>query len=237
MIYKTIMIFIFSLIIFFGKNVSAVNCEDIRPMIADDDVQFEGNISGKVDGLFKKLIGVEADVNGKYRRIREALSGSVPSSDKVKMLMWERILYLQCQVIDESGLNGREKITEFGKLFSLVGQPPPDIIDEVKKLPRPVTIKDIEITDRVQKLAEVKPGDEIRLQGHFSCGFILEFVDDTGMLNYQRITWTDRLDHEKEPVDFLAPNKKGNGPMFITIKRLTKRSGCHGTMRIISTGI
>jgi hypothetical protein len=74
--------------------------------------------------LFAKLASVGTKVEGTYAEVTKNVLKEFPNADK--LYMWERVLFLQCQVInDAKDLTGKEKLQNVGDLYQKFNSPPP----------------------------------------------------------------------------------------------------------------
>lgn len=115
------------ILLFISNTVLAIDCSVLKPAPPTDiDETFSGSISGEVDGLFAKIAGVKADVNGTYRKVVKVVIDKFPESDRLKQYMWERVLYLQCEVLDTADdISTKEKLNLVSSLYSKFGSPAP----------------------------------------------------------------------------------------------------------------
>jgi hypothetical protein len=104
----------------------AVDCSPLKPIPPQNtDTTFTGKLDASVGGVFAKIAKIGANVEGTYKDVAKDVLPEFPSADK--LYMWERVLFLQCQLIAESTtLTDREKIQLVGELYVKTGGTPPD---------------------------------------------------------------------------------------------------------------
>jgi hypothetical protein len=105
---------------------AALDCSPLAPLPPKDtNVTFNGKIDAAVDGLFAKLASVGAKVEGRYEEVSKTVLKEFPNADKV--YMWERVIFLQCQIISESNdISGQEKLKSVTELYQKFQSPPPE---------------------------------------------------------------------------------------------------------------
>lgn len=105
-------------------SVLALDCKPLEPRGGEQsDTRFEGRVEGAVDGLFAKIAGVNLDIEGAYRDIQQDVLKEYPDADR--LYIWERLIYLQCQLLNESGLTNQAKIEQFNTLMDKLVTGPP----------------------------------------------------------------------------------------------------------------
>ena len=78
----------------------AVDCSEVRPATPQNtDVSLTGKLEARVDGLFKKLVSPQAEIEGSYRKVATDLLPEFPNADRV--FVWQQVLFLQCQLLNE----------------------------------------------------------------------------------------------------------------------------------------
>jgi hypothetical protein len=106
---------------------ASFDCTALRPEPPKNtDVTYTGKLNGKFDGLFKKLASIGADLEGTYRDISSNVLKDFP--DASKLYMWERLLYLQCQLMAQStSLSDGDKQRTLNALFQQLNAPPASV--------------------------------------------------------------------------------------------------------------
>ncbi len=109
-----------------GTSASALDCAPLKPTPPQNtDTTFIGKLDASVGGVFAKIAKLGANVEGTYKDVVNNIMPEFPNADR--LYMWERVLFLQCQLIAESTtLTDKEKIQFVGKLYLKTGSPPPD---------------------------------------------------------------------------------------------------------------
>jgi hypothetical protein len=104
----------------------AIDCTDLKPTPPQNqNTEFTGKVDGAVDGLFAKLVNAKADVAGTYKSVATSVLQTFPNASSV--YMWERVLFLQCQLIANApDISSREKLAIVGDLYVKFKAPPPD---------------------------------------------------------------------------------------------------------------
>ncbi|MER9163625.1 hypothetical protein [Mesorhizobium sp. M0715] len=108
-------------------NVSpalALDCTGLTPQPPKDTTQsFTGKLDASVDGLFAKLASVGTKVEGTYVEVAKNVLVNFPEADK--LYMWERVLFLQCQLIgDANDLSSKEKLQMVTDLYPKIDSVP-----------------------------------------------------------------------------------------------------------------
>jgi hypothetical protein len=107
--------FLFTLLV---QNVIALDCSPLVPRGgADQETTFEGKLAGKINGLFSKLAGVDVDLEGLYSKVSTDVLKEYPNANH--LYIWERLIYLQCELLDKSKLKDEMKFQHFNKLFEM----------------------------------------------------------------------------------------------------------------------
>jgi hypothetical protein len=106
----------------------AFDCSALKPQPPKDTSDaFTGKVDAAVDGLFAKLASVGAKVEGTYVDVSKNVLGRFPNADK--LYMWERVLYLQCQLISEAkDMTSEAKLQQVNELYPKFGSPPSQTI-------------------------------------------------------------------------------------------------------------
>ena len=104
----------------------ALDCSPLKPTPPQNtDTNFTGKLDASVGGVFAKIAKIGANVEGTYRDVVNNVLPSLPSADK--LYMWERVLFLQCQLIAEStSIQDKDKIQLVGNLYGKFGSAPPE---------------------------------------------------------------------------------------------------------------
>jgi hypothetical protein len=115
-------------LLFFGALGSslpsyALDCKSLDPTTASITEQtFQGKLNGKIDGLFRKFVGADATAEGTYRQIQTDVLKDYPGASRT--FIWERFIYLQCQILDSSGESDDRKQRDFLDLITKYENPP-----------------------------------------------------------------------------------------------------------------
>src|SRR5262249_48336731 len=90
----------------------AMNCGPLEPKGGSNvDQSFQGKLNGKIDGLFARLAGAQANVEGAYREVRTDVLKEYPNASQ--SFIWERLIYLQCELLSSSNAKDAEKDVQF----------------------------------------------------------------------------------------------------------------------------
>lgn len=110
----------------FPIQVLALDCKPLEPA-ADDTVsrEFQGKIDGEVSGLMSRLGGVNAQIDGAYKEITRAPDLSALSRGE-QLYIWEKLIFLKCELLSESRMSDTEKSREFNDLFEMMTIGPVD---------------------------------------------------------------------------------------------------------------
>jgi hypothetical protein len=103
----------------------AFDCSPLRPQPPKDSTQnFTGKLDASVDGLFAKLATVGTKVEGTYTEVANNVLMQFPNADK--LYMWERVLFLQCGLLNEAkDMTSKDKLQQVGELYLKFDSPPP----------------------------------------------------------------------------------------------------------------
>lgn len=106
-----------ALYFFFASQAIALDCKPLEPS-ADDTVsrEFQGRVEGEVSGLMSRLGGVNAEIDGAYKEIIRAPDLSTLSRGE-QLYIWEKLIFLKCELLSESRLSDAEKSSEFDSLL------------------------------------------------------------------------------------------------------------------------
>jgi len=110
----------------FAGTAYAVDCNDLKPIPpTDQDKALTVKIDGEINGLLSKIAGGKINSEGSYRNIASNVLPKFPDANK--LYMWERVLYIQCQLVaDSTDISNKDKIKIVGALYNKFGsQPPP----------------------------------------------------------------------------------------------------------------
>jgi len=103
----------------------AFDCRPLEPRGGlSSDASFQGKIKGQIDGVFAKLAGASADVEGAYRQIISDVLKDYPDASRI--YIWERIIYLQCGLLNESKADDKTKNEQLDKLIQKFMSGPPN---------------------------------------------------------------------------------------------------------------
>jgi hypothetical protein len=108
-------------------EVHALDCLDLKPVSPQNsDTSLNGKIEAGVGGMFKKLLNPQAAADAAYHKVITDVQPEFPNADKI--YVWERILFLQCQVLNEDkAIATNEKLEQFREILKLYDQPPPTL--------------------------------------------------------------------------------------------------------------
>ena len=106
---------------------AAIECAEMKPSPAkNEDTSFTGKLDAAVDGLFAKLASVGTKVEGTYRQVATSVLVQMPHANE--LYMWERVLYLNCQLLSEAkDVPSEKKLQMVGELYARFGSPPPTL--------------------------------------------------------------------------------------------------------------
>jgi hypothetical protein len=105
-------------------NGFGLNCAPLEPKGgANTDQSFQGKLNGKIDGLFAKFAGVQANTEGTYRAIQTDVLKEYPEASK--NFIWERLIYLQCELLNSSRADDAQKDSQFKGLIEKINNGPP----------------------------------------------------------------------------------------------------------------
>jgi hypothetical protein len=124
--------FIVATLIGLSTPALAVDCSDLKPLPPKDSTtSFVGKLDASVDGFFAKLAAVNSKVEGTYTDVSKNVLAEFPSADK--LYMWERVLFLECQLIsDAKDLSSAQKLEKVGALYQLFDRPPENVTDAAR---------------------------------------------------------------------------------------------------------
>jgi hypothetical protein len=112
----------------------ALDCQPLEPK---SGTNLENDIRGEVDakmlGLLRRMVGVEGSISGVYNYIQKVSSYGTQAP---QLYVWERLIYLKCQLLDDSALDQTEKNEQFNELLQamLIGPPQPQVEPSAKPL-------------------------------------------------------------------------------------------------------
>jgi hypothetical protein len=106
---------------------AAIECTDLKPLPPkNENTSFTGKLDASVDGFFAKLASVGTKVEGTYHQVATNVLAEIPNADK--LYMWERVLYLNCQLLsDARDVPSEKKLQMVGELYAKFGSPPPSL--------------------------------------------------------------------------------------------------------------
>ncbi|BFT30561.1 hypothetical protein D210916BOD24_17370 [Alteromonas sp. D210916BOD_24] len=100
----------------FSMNLYAINCVPLEPKGGQDiDLDTKGSIDGKIKGAMSKIVGLEVDIDGAYSLVRRETLKEYPDANQ--LYIWERLLFLNCEVINESEMTDSQKLSRFDVLL------------------------------------------------------------------------------------------------------------------------
>jgi len=106
-------------------SIGEINCQPLEPKGgANIDSEIKGKLNGEIDGIFKKLVGVGVDLDGSYKIVQEDVLKQYEQASS--LYIWERMIYLRCELLRESNLNDTNKSKEFDKLIEKAIAGPPN---------------------------------------------------------------------------------------------------------------
>ena len=102
---------------------AAFDCSDLKPTPPkNESTSFTGKLDASVDGFFAKLASVGTKVEGTYNKVATDVLAEIPNADK--LYMWERVLYLNCELLSEAkDVPSEKKLEMIGDLYSKFGAP------------------------------------------------------------------------------------------------------------------
>jgi hypothetical protein len=107
-----------------SNSALAFDCKPLEPRGGvSSDESFQGKLRGQIDGVFAKLAGASADVEGTYRQIKTDVLNKYP--DASTTYIWERIIYLQCGLLSESKADDKIKNDQLQLLITKYLSGPP----------------------------------------------------------------------------------------------------------------
>jgi hypothetical protein len=106
---------------------AAVRCDGLQPIPPQNtDQHFTGKLNVAVDGWFAKLAKVGGTAEGTYQEVANNVLPNFPQADR--LYMWERVLYLKCQLIaDSKDLSTQQKLNALDGLSQAFATPPPAV--------------------------------------------------------------------------------------------------------------
>lgn len=106
---------------------AAIECSDLKPLPPkNEDASFTGKLDASLDGFFAKLASVGTRVEGTYRQVATNVLAEIPNADK--LYMWERVLYLNCQLLGEAkDVPSVKKLQMVEDLYAKFGSAPPPL--------------------------------------------------------------------------------------------------------------
>jgi len=104
---------------------AAVQCDALQLLPPrNTDRTFTGKLDAAVDGWFSKLAKVDGGAEGTYRDVSTYVLEQFPQADK--LYVWERVIYLKCQLIAGSAdLSTKDKLEAVDQLLTQFNSPPP----------------------------------------------------------------------------------------------------------------
>lgn len=100
----------------FSMNLYAIDCVPLEPKGGQNiDLDTKGSIDGKIKGAMSRVVGFEVDIDGAYSVARRETLKDYP--DASQLYIWERLLFLNCEVIKESEMTDSQKLLRFDALL------------------------------------------------------------------------------------------------------------------------
>ena len=113
-----------AILIFLPASLFALDCSPLNP-VANKTINknTQGKIEGAATGLLSKLGGASAEIDGVYKEIVQGgtLSGY---PEGAKLYLWEKLIYLKCELLNDSKFSDEQKSNEFDKLIDKLPFPP-----------------------------------------------------------------------------------------------------------------
>jgi hypothetical protein len=105
----------------------ALDCSGLKPEPPKETTtSFVGKLDASVNSLFAKLATAGAKVEGTYSNVAKNVLDEFPNADK--LYMWERVLFLQCQLLgDSKTLTDKERLDSITGLYLKLRDPVPAI--------------------------------------------------------------------------------------------------------------
>jgi ankyrin repeat protein len=147
---------ILSLLTCLVSSAVALDCSPLVPRTgANQEIQFEGKLTGKVDGIFYKLGGVGVELDGVYSEVTNDVLKEYP--DASRTYIWERLIFLQCELLAEAKLNDSDRLKHFNGLVKMfLNGPPTDAASRFVQLEALVNAASAGFDERVLELIELK---------------------------------------------------------------------------------
>lgn len=106
---------------------AALDCSDLRPTPPKDtDTTFLGKLDASITGFFARFASVGTAVDGTYKEVAKNVLPEFPNADK--LYMWERVLFLQCQLMNDlKDLTTVQKFQSLGDIAAKTKTDPPSL--------------------------------------------------------------------------------------------------------------
>jgi hypothetical protein len=106
---------------------AAVQCDKLAPIPPQNvDLSYTGRLNASVDSWFAKLANINGGAEGTYHEVSNNVLAEFPQADR--LYMWERVLYLKCQLIAESNdLSTDQKLRAVDQLVTQSDKPPASV--------------------------------------------------------------------------------------------------------------
>jgi hypothetical protein len=122
---------VFLLILAFAAApAEAFDCSDLKPVPPkNESTSFTGKLDASVDSFFAKLASAGAKVDGTYSKVATNVLAEIPNADRI--YMWERVLFLNCQLLAEANdISNEKKLQMVADLYAKFGSAPPPLTSE-----------------------------------------------------------------------------------------------------------
>jgi hypothetical protein len=105
----------------------ALDCSNLTPTPPQNtDLSYTGKLDAAIEGAFAKLATAKGTAEGNYTKVATSVLQQFKTGDTT--YMWERVLFLQCQLLGEAkDIPTSEKLNMLGQLYGKFGNPPPPI--------------------------------------------------------------------------------------------------------------
>lgn len=91
-----------------------INCEVLHPKLQDKDFQINGKIEAEAKGFLSRIVGGKGTLDGEFEN-QDSLTKYKNSDQLAK---WYSIVYISCELINESNLSTNQKIDAFQKMMN-----------------------------------------------------------------------------------------------------------------------
>jgi hypothetical protein len=124
---KLTLVMLLSFCLGYTASANAVDCSPLAPTPPQDiSVSVTAKFEAAIRGAFSNLVGGKTDVEGTYQKVAKDVLPQFP--DGSKLYMWDRVVFLHCEMLNRSpGITAEEQARIVRLLYADFDKKPPEI--------------------------------------------------------------------------------------------------------------